>query len=407
MRTFVRILIVAAFVCPTAVRGQQPLRLTRAEAIAAAVNHGPRAGLGRADTALASARLLTAGAIPNPALAASYTKDVPSYHVTAEFPLGFLTVRGLQVKSAEAAQAAARYRFTFDQALLSLDADTTYTRALAAQAHVALSARNAVAADSLHRIAIARRDAGDASDLDVELATVYAGQQANLAAADTLALTSSLLDLQALLGTPGNDVRVVLADSLGPPATRSMATGAASTSLPVRSAAAALESADLALRVEHRSVFMIPGLLLGFDTGDPGGTAGTLLPVIGLTVPLPLFNRNKGPIAAAQAERDRADAELAVSRSASDAALARATREERGALARVDRDRLLVTSAERVATMSLAAYREGAAPLASVLEAQRNARDVLGQYIDDVASALVASATLRTLVTPPTSGSQP
>lgn len=407
MRTFVRSLLIAAIFYPAAARGQQVVPLTRADAIAAVVVRGPRAGLGRADTALASARLLTAKAIPNPALAASYTKDVPSYHVTADFPLDFLTVRGLRVQSAEAAQAAARYRFTFDQALLALDADTSYTRALAAQAHVALSARNAVAADSLHRIAIARRDAGDASDLDVELATVYAGQQENLAAADTLALTSALLDLQALLGTQGSDVRVVLADSLAPPATASMAVAPASTSLPVRSATAALESADLALRVEHRNVFMIPGLLLGFDTGDPGGTGSRLLPVIGLSVPLPLFNRNKGPIAAAQAERDRADAELAVSRSASDAALARAMREERGALARVERDRLLVASAERVATMSLAAYREGAAPLTSVLEAQRNARDVLGQYIDDVAGALVASATVRALTTLPTPGTQP
>ena len=56
---------------------------------------------------------------------------------------------------------------------------------------------------------------------------------------------------------------------------------------------------------------------------------------------------------------------------------------------------MLVESANRIAAMSLAAYREGAQGLAAVLEAQRNARDILSQYIDDLADAWIATATLR------------
>ena len=47
--------------------------------------------------------------------------------------------------------------------------------------------------------------------------------------------------------------------------------------------------------------------------------------------------------------------------------------------------------------MSLTAYREGASTLPNVLEAQRNARDIRAQYIDDLARARIASATLRAL----------
>jgi hypothetical protein len=47
--------------------------------------------------------------------------------------------------------------------------------------------------------------------------------------------------------------------------------------------------------------------------------------------------------------------------------------------------------------MSLQAYAEGAIPLAAVLEAQRNAREALGRYIDDVATANNAAAALRLL----------
>src|SRR6185437_140193 len=93
-----------------------------------------------------------------------------------------------------------------------------------------------------------------------------------------------------------------------------------------------------------------------------------------------------GQIAVAAAERDRAAAELALARQESQAAITQATRERAVALLRAQRDQQLLESAQRVADMSLEAYREGAVPLANVLEAQRSARDVLAQYIDDVAA---------------------
>jgi outer membrane protein TolC len=66
----------------------------------------------------------------------------------------------------------------------------------------------------------------------------------------------------------------------------------------------------------------------------------------------------------------------------------------------VGRDRVLIASAARVVSMSLTAYREGAQSLPNVLEAQRTARDVLSQYIDDLANAWVATAELRVLAIP-------
>ena len=46
----------------------------------------------------------------------------------------------------------------------------------------------------------------------------------------------------------------------------------------------------------------------------------------------------------------------------------------------------------------MTAYREGAAPLATAIEAQRNAREILAQYIDDLAAAWIATAALRVAV---------
>jgi outer membrane protein TolC len=103
--------------------------------------------------------------------------------------------------------------------------------------------------------------------------------------------------------------------------------------------------------------------------------------------------------------RARPRGELALARLEVQTQVARATRQRDIALAKVERDRVLLGSAIRVAEMSITAYREGASTLVNVLEAQRTARDIRAQYLDDVANAWIASATLNlfTLVTPPIS----
>lgn len=119
--------------------------------------------------------------------------------------------------------------------------------------------------------------------------------------------------------------------------------------------------------------------------------------MIGFSLPFPLFNRSGGAVTQAIADRDRARVELDQTRRETDAAVARANRELVAARARVRRSAALVASADRIAAMSLQAYGEGAIPLANVLEAQRNAREILARYIDDLAAADAAARMLRWL----------
>src|SRR3989454_251088 len=281
---------------------QQPV--TRADAVAAALARGARAVFGRADTAAAAAVLHGARLYPNPALAATYTKDVPHYHVIADLPLDLPWLRSARIGAAASARDAARYGFAFERAAIRFDVDTTYTRALATLARARLSRRNAADADSLR-------------------------------------------------------------------------------------------SEQRALTLAHRSVFAAPSLQVGVENGDP--TQGGALPTIGLSLPLPLFNWNGGEVARAAAARDRAQANLEFLRRETAAALARAQWAFAVAMARVQRDRRLLASADRVAAMSLQAYAEGAVALPNVLESQRNAREALGRYVDDVAAASNAAAAVRLL----------
>jgi cobalt-zinc-cadmium efflux system outer membrane protein len=377
-----------------AVAQDAPAVVTREAAVEAALASGPRLGLARADTSLALAQLLSARARQNPVLATSYSKSTPQYHATLELPLGYPWLRRSRVGSAEAARLAAQYRFEFNRAAVAVEADTSYTRAVAAHAHARLSRRNADAADSLLRMAVVRRDAGDASDLDVELATLSAGQQVNAAASDSLAFLSAVLDLQALMGLPPDRVTITVADSLPrPPAMdRSRSSGAP---LQIAAAEASLRSAELAARLQHRSALPTPSLTAGIEAGDPSGAEPGILPTVGLSIPLPFLNRNQAPLAQAEAERGRARAELAVARTEGASRLAHAIREQEVALAKVSRDQSLLEAAARVAAKSLTAYHEGATSLPSVLEAQRNVRDIRAQFVDDLARAWIAGATVH------------
>ena len=348
--------------------------------------------MARADTLIGAAQLLTARSWDNPSLAATYSKAPPNYHAIVDLPLDVTGIRGTRIRAAEASRLASQYRFEFERAAAALDADTSYTRALAAVERVRLSRRNAKDADSLRRMAVIRRDAGDASELDVLLATVNAGQSANLAIADSVTLISSIFDLQTVMGLDTTRIAIVPSDSLTmPPLTAPNAMP--DVALPIAAARQMLSAADLSVRVQRRSLFTPFSLQAGIEWGDPDLQG--VLPTVGFSIPLPLLNRNRGPIAQAVAERERARAELSLALFQTQATIGRARRERAVALEKLQRDRVLVESANRVVAMSLVAYREGAQGLPAVLEAQRNARDILSQYITDLADAWIATATLR------------
>jgi cobalt-zinc-cadmium efflux system outer membrane protein len=407
--------LAAVTLCFTAeprIAAAQPV--TRAEAARRALAAGPRVALARADTAAARAALITARALPNPSLVATYSKDPPQKHLILDLPLDAPWVRGPRVGAARATARAAHLRFISERTAALLEVDTTYTMALAAHARFRLSRQTARDADSLRTMTAARRDAGDASDLDVDLATITAGQQSNVAATDSLTYMSTVLTVQTLMGLPADSATIVLVDSLRlvpgdtepitrplPAATALATPGAIGATPNVVAAEATLQAAELAITRERRSIFSALSVQMGVDWGDPGAeNPNALLPTVGVSIPLPLFSRNQGPIAQAQAERDRARAELASARLLAMHRLIEGLRERESLRARIARDQDLVVRAERVAARSLTAYREGASALPAVLEARRTAREVLGQYIDDLAALMTLESELRALTQP-------
>lgn len=359
--------------------------MTRADVVAAALARGPRITFARADSAAASAVLTIARQFENPALSLTYSKSVPQQHFIMDVPLDYPWLRRARVGAANAGLGAARYRFEFERAATAFDADTAYTNALAAARRAVFSRSTARDADSVLVLARLRRDAGDGSELDVQLATVSVGQLVNAAARDSLDAVAALLDVQALMGEPSESPAITLADTLDAgPAPAEPQSG---SQLLVAAAEEDLRQADQALTLEKRLIFGAPSLAVGWEQRDPTGAEPGVLPTVGIALPLPLFNQNRGTVLLAQSARDRAEASLALAKLEGAQQAARARRELTLALDRLKRSSDLVASANRVAQLSILAYREGASTLPNVLEAQRAARETLAQYVDDLAAA--------------------
>ena len=129
MRPVIGLVLAGAQFATGVLSAQHPV--SRSEAIAAALARGPRVAFAAADTTVALGQLYSARAFPNPTLSASYSKSTPQYHFDLDLPLEYPWLRSSRIGAARAARVSAGYRFSFERAAATLDADTAYTRALA------------------------------------------------------------------------------------------------------------------------------------------------------------------------------------------------------------------------------------------------------------------------------------
>jgi cobalt-zinc-cadmium efflux system outer membrane protein len=147
---------------------------------------------------------------------------------------------------------------------------------------------------------------------------------------------------------------------------------------------AGVDAARRRARAERRSVLSDVSLQAGAKR-----TAGYATRVIGVAVPLPLFDRNAGARAAAAGELRLAEAELATMERAVRAEVAAATDALRALLdPTVPRADSLAAHAEEVARIADAAYAAGGGSLLELLDARRARAEA-------VAAALRWTAELR------------
>jgi cobalt-zinc-cadmium efflux system outer membrane protein len=274
----------------------------------------------------AQGRAIQAAAIPNPQLGLeveNFAGKAP-YGGFAHAQTTLSLSEPLEIAGQRSARVqAGRADLAFhDARSRQLRADFAYDLAIAlGRAEVAQSREQLLAADLGRseedlRVALALVKSGREAQLRVVQAeAALAGTQADLDAARADAL-ETLASLSSLVGAaqPYSAVGTSLLDRASPAANFAAPRPAAPA---VSAAEAERDAAEHRIRIEQKRALPVISVSLGLRRF--AGEDATAL-VGGLSVAVPLFDRNRGAIAASRAERDSAAARLAAARLAADAA---------------------------------------------------------------------------------------
>lgn len=415
-----RILI---FICTTAVtlaavtlaaptHAQQPKPLSIDALANNVVSSNPERRFYVEQIRLAGAEHAAAGRLPDPEIAfelgqrrtsdivsGTPTGDGPTYGVSLMQPLDFAGRGALRRAIAEHQVELARIGLAqFDATLVSRARSLGYV--LFATEQKAMAARDVAARMRALAQMVAQRDAaGPAPALDaaiLEAGAITAERNAAAAEAETHA---SLYELNQLRGAPlGTSIRVARPDIQLPtlPTVDRMTREVDTNNFELQSLRA--QSQQQGLRVDLAQQSRVPTVAVGPYYNHAKSDIRETNFGVRLTTSLPLWNSQAAGIAQEQGRQSEADVALL-------AAKRRIGRQvyERAALYETKRRTLAnwpTSTADKLAATAVAAdnlFRQGAIPIATYVEMQRQYLDALSAVLDTKREALEASLQLRAL----------
>jgi cobalt-zinc-cadmium efflux system outer membrane protein len=260
------------------------------------------------------------------------------------------------------------------------------------------------------RVSAQRLAAGDISGYADRRLRLEAARYAAIHAEAKLASRSARIALSALISAPDDSIATtsfVLADSI--PAAIPRLDVATLTAIALRNRAdyqtALLDQEALSAeaRLASRERIPSPVLSVGYKTERSAGTSESLDGLAaGLSLPLPLFDRRRGAIQAAEGESRRAAAQAEVLKRRINVEVAEAydgltaAEEQRALLAPQ-----LGTPAAAALRSAQVAFSEGEIPLLEWLDAVRAYHEAESAYSNLLADLLIRRATLERVVASP------
>lgn len=349
------------------------------------------------EVAASAALVDQAGHIPNPELAyLREGQDAGTRTTTIQInqPIELGGKRQARMVLARGAADFARTELQARRQDTRADAIAAYYEVLVGQRRQALAKESAALASKSVEVAGKRVAAGKISPIDetkARLAAVDATTALNHA---TAALAIARTKLGALIGKPA-DILVLSDQSYMLPQVRPLAAllSEASASMPVKRARSRLASQEAQVNVERAA--RIPDVTLSVGT-QRDDQVGRRQAVFGVSMPLPLFNRNEGNLRAAlrRADKGRDDLAAAETSTASDLTAAYTrfeTAKEEATL--LERD--VVPSAKSAFELTLKGFEYGKFSFLDVLDAQRTWVQVQSRQWDTVLDAYRAYADIE------------
>jgi cobalt-zinc-cadmium efflux system outer membrane protein len=308
--------------------------------------------------------------------------------------------RELREQVADQARHVAEAQFAEAVRRLKLEVTLASVDVLEAKAKLQLAQDNLQALERLLQLNERRLTGGAIPPLEVSRSRVAMLQYRGNVRTAQLTLIEARLKLLPLLGRKPGDEPLDIDDRLGvPPASSSpdlhaLQDRARAVRPDLRAAQLeqARSQADLRLQVAQGKVDYTLGAEYRRQQGVNG--RGNLLGLF-FSVPLPVFNRNQGEIARAEADGDKAGRSLNALETDVAGEVASAYEEfdsSRELLTEIERDLLKPTTDARAGTTYM--YQAGATTLLDVLDAQRAYNDTMDTYYSAQAAYRRAQAKL-------------
>lgn len=363
---------------------QLPQQVTIEDVLRVFAQQSARAAADRASIAVAMADRVTAETLPNPTVSyggvhlfSGLSTGATSQHQFGfDQPLLLFHQRQARLDAADAGVAAEEAHVAQSLASRRLAIRGAFASLVSRQDQLRVLQDALTALERVQELVRGRAAAGDRSQYDVTRVTVETESlrvQTMTAAAD---VDDAAGQLAVLLGFPGWRPRAVGTLDAGSTSTDAAALWAAASQrrpsiVALRKQQEAARSGLLLARRERLVVPVASGGLL--KTQDVAGNSF----LFGLSVPLPLFDRNQGAIAKATAQMTAADLDL-------QASLAEAQAEVESAADNLAKRRAALSAFEtsvgqRAASlqqMAEDAYREGSADILELLDANRSLREI-------------------------------
>jgi cobalt-zinc-cadmium efflux system outer membrane protein len=308
--------------------------------------------------------------------------------------------RGVRRSSAESGLRSAEAQRDDARRLLLQAVSQSYLAALAAQEDYRVLTQSSRSLRKEAEIAATRYHAGDIAASDQAQIEITADQLELSAGSAKAGARTAIVVLETLLGLPSSQGNTALTDTLAQLAGRSPGVEAPANPRPdVLAADAGLAKANSDLKLQKRGVLPDLTVSLQYERQPPDqpNTVG-----LGVSFPLPFWNRNTANILAARATRDQAQAQLDKVRvqASAEVTSARLAYEEARARARAYLQELQPKSAAIAKTVAYS-YDKGGASLVELLAAERSDNDIrlatAHAQADAAAAAVVLAASLNCL----------
>ena len=385
---------------PACAQSSLPPQVTLEDAVRLAYERNPILQAARAAIEVATADRVTARARPNPAVtfdsvgrppaARPAVPDDHEYLIRVDQELETAGRRRLRLEAAATGVRVATSQAEDAQRRVELDVRKAYFQVVLAKADLEVARTTLAEIEQIISVNQARFAQGEISGGELRRTQVERLRFVDDAFASELALRNARAALLTLLNAPDLAQPIDVTDTLAVPLAVGTQGGAPGPGLDVSSlraravaerpdlqaAASAVERADTETRLQR--ALRRPNVTVGGGYSHLGGLNTV---AFGVTVPVPLFNRNAGGVA-------RADAEARVAQHQRDAAALTVALDVQQATNAVDVSRTRVAAIEREfltpsresRDIVLAAYRLGDANLIDLLDAQRAYRDTQRTY---------------------------